>query len=63
MLKKNILASNSIYFSIKHSDKILEKYFYYLDRIFKTIGECEEGRDINSLLETPISESTFRRLN
>ncbi len=63
MLKHNILASNSVYLSIKHTDQILSKYFNTLSKIFKTIGECEQGRNIDDLLETPISESTFRRLN
>ena len=63
MLKHNILASNSVYLSIKHTDQILSQYFYTLSKIFKTIGECEQGRNIDDLLETPISGSTFRRLN
>ena len=63
MLKKKILATNSVYLSIKHTDEILSKYFENLKKIFKIIGECEEGRNIDNLLENPISENTFRRLN
>ena len=63
MLKKKILATNSIYLSIKHTDQVLKKYFENLKKIFATIGECEEGRNIDELLENPISENTFRRLN
>ena len=33
MLKKNILASNVIYLSTAHSEKLLDKYFYQLDKI------------------------------
>ena len=33
MLKKNILASNVIYLSVAHSEKLLEKYFYQLDKV------------------------------
>jgi glutamate-1-semialdehyde 2,1-aminomutase len=39
MLKSNILASNIIYLSISHTDKILKKYFKKLDIIFKIISE------------------------
>ena len=39
MLKFNILASNIIYVSISHTDKILEKYFIKLDKIFETISK------------------------
>ena len=34
MLKNNILASNVIYLSIAHTEKLLEKYFVYLDKVF-----------------------------
>ena len=33
MLKKNILASNVIYLSTAHSEKLLDKYFYQLDKV------------------------------
>jgi glutamate-1-semialdehyde aminotransferase len=33
MLKKNILASNVIYLSIAHTKKLLENYFYELDKV------------------------------
>lgn len=33
MLKHNILASNVIYLSVAHNEKLLEKYFKHLDRI------------------------------
>ena len=35
MLKKNILATNSIYISTKHNSNNLKKYFKNLDYIFK----------------------------
>ena len=62
-LKENILASNSIYTCIDHTEIILEKYLNKLDKIFSTIAECENGRDIKSILNTPIAHDTFRRLN
>ena len=63
MLKRKFLASNSIYLSVAHKNKIIDNYLYELDKIFKVIGECEEGRNIYSLLETPVCSSGFKRLN
>ncbi len=63
MLKKNFLASNAIYVCIDHSDDLIENYISELEKVFKLIKECEDGRDISSLLEGPISHSGFERLN
>ena len=61
MLKQNILASNVIYASIAHENKILEKYFDNLNKIFKKITQCEEGSEnIFNLLETKVSLSGIR---
>ena len=63
LLKDSILASNTIYFSTEHSDKNMNRYFKSLEKVFNLIAECENGRDINSLLEGPVSHNTFERLN
>ena len=63
MLKRGFLASNCIYASIKHSSKILNSYFENLDEIFKTLSECEKGKDIEKLLETQACHSGFNRIN
>jgi len=63
MLKKNFIASNSIYVCIDHSDNLIDGYICELEEVFKLIKECEDGRDISSLLEGPISHSGFERLN
>jgi len=63
MLKKGYLASNSIYVCTEHTQIIVDEYFLKLDSIFATIGECEKGVDIYSLLEGPLSHSGFSRLN
>ena len=63
MLKQRILASDTIYLSTEHTDKVLQKYYFYMSKIFKIIGECESGGNIDRLLETPISVNTFKRLN
>ena len=64
MLKINILATNSIYVSTAHNKRILKKYFNNLDLIFKTISNCEKGKDdIYRYLESDICETDFARLN
>lgn len=63
MLKQHYLASNCIYVCTEHKTEILDEYFELLDPIFKMIKECEDGRDIKSLLESPICHGGFKRLN
>ena len=63
MLKKGYLASNTCYSCIDHSGEIISNYLNNLDPIFKTISECEEGKNIDQLLEGPICHSGFKRLN
>ena len=63
LLKKGIMGSNLVIFSVCHSSQIIEKYLYELDKIFKIIGECEKGRCIYKLLEHPLCITDFKRLN
>jgi glutamate-1-semialdehyde 2,1-aminomutase len=63
MLKKGYLASNSVYSSIEHTPDIVNNYFENLEPIFLLIQECENGKDINSLLQGEVSHSGFKRLN
>ena len=63
MLKKGYLATNSIYVCIDHSQNIVKNYFSELEPIFAVINECENGKNINSLLEGPVCHSGFKRLN
>ena len=63
MLKKGYLASNIIYVSTAHKREIIDSYLVEIDKIFKTIGECENGKDINQLLDYPVAHSGFERLN
>ena len=63
MLKKGYLASNTAYACIEHTSEILEGFFYELDPVFKLIKECEEDRDIKTLLRGPVCDSGFKRLN
>ena len=63
MLKSNILASNSIYSSIAHTEKMFQFYYEKIDKIFKKIKKCEEGDDINKLLRFKIANNSFGRIN
>tara|TARA_B100000900_G_C20592588_1_gene722152 strand:- start:891 stop:2192 length:1302 start_codon:yes stop_codon:yes gene_type:complete len=62
MLKKNILASNMIYVCICHNSENLDKYFYYLEKLFKNIKDFEDGKNIDDFLDGPISHNSFRRI-
>jgi glutamate-1-semialdehyde 2,1-aminomutase len=57
------LAGNSIYVCTAHTPDIVESFFEHLDPIFSLIEECEEGRDIMSLLKGPVCHEGFKRLN
>ena len=61
MLKKKILASNAIYCSTAHKEKILIKYFNILNDIFYKISKVESGqKNIKEYLQSEISLSGMR---
>ena len=63
MLKNNYLASNSVYVCTEHSDEIINEYFDLIEPVFITISECENGRNVDDLLDGPVCHSGFKRLN
>lgn len=63
MLAKGYLASNSVYVCTEHTPDIVDGYFDALDSIFGLIKECEEDRDVMSLLKGPVCHAGFQRLN
>jgi glutamate-1-semialdehyde 2,1-aminomutase len=63
MLSKGYLAGNSVYVCTEHTPAALDGYFAELDPIFAIIKECEEGRDVMSLLKGPVCHGGFKRLN
>ncbi|UYO93980.1 aminotransferase class III-fold pyridoxal phosphate-dependent enzyme [Pollutimonas sp. M17] len=63
MLAKAYLAGNSVYVCTEHSPEIINGYFESLEPIFALIAECENGRDVQSLLKGPICHGGFKRLN
>ena len=61
MLKKKFLASTAIYCSTAHKDKIINRYFDILDKIFLKIVKFEENKvNYKKFLETPLSISGLR---
>ena len=61
MLKHKILAWNSIYVSISHNQKVLDRYYNILDKIFKDIKDCiDQRKNIKFLLKSPVSIAGMR---
>ena len=63
MLAKGYLAGTSVYVCTEHTPEIVAGYFEALDPIFSVIQDCEDGRDVMTLLKGPVCQSGFSRLN
>lgn len=63
MLSKGYLATNSVYVCTEHSPEIIEGYTQALDEVFALIKECEDGRDVKTLLKGEVCHAEMRRLN
>jgi glutamate-1-semialdehyde 2,1-aminomutase len=63
MLAKGYLAGTSVYTCTEHTPRIVDSYFEALDPVFALIKECEDGRDVTSVLNGPVCHSGFKRLN
>lgn len=63
MLAKGYLAGTSVYVCIDHTHEVVADFFATLEPIFALIKECEEGRDVMSLLKGPVCHAGFKRLN
>lgn len=63
MLRTGYLATNLMFICTEHSPEILDGYFEALDPVFGLIRQCEDGKDVMSLLKGPVCHSGFRRLN
>ena len=62
MLRKKILATNSVYCCIDH-DKYLKTYFSALEKIFYEVGHFLRGKDIMKSLKYPVCKNGIYRLN
>lgn len=63
MLSKGYLAGVSVYVCTEHTPKVVDDFFAALDPVFSLIRECEDGRDVASLLKGPVCHAGFKRLN
>ena len=63
MLAKGYLAGNSVYVCTEHTSDVVADFFEALDPIFALVKECQEGRDVMSILKGPICHGGFKRLN
>jgi glutamate-1-semialdehyde 2,1-aminomutase len=63
MLKKGYLAGSSVYVCTEHKPEVIDGYFTALDPVFALIKQCEDGAEVNSLLQGPICHAGFKRLN
>ncbi len=63
MLKRGYLATTCCYTAVAHTDKIVEEYLENLNEVFEIIQKCENGKNIDELLNGPICHDGFKRLN
>ncbi len=63
MLARGYLAATAVYTCTAHTPDIVDGYFEALDPVFALIRDCEDGRDVMSLLNGPVAHSGFTRLN
>ena len=63
MLKQGFLAANSVYVCTEHTEKVIDAYIEALSPIFLTITECENGHNVDDLLEGTVCHAEFKRLN
>ena len=62
MLRYNYLASNLIYISICHNKKVIDKYIFYLDKVFKKIKIFLDSKIKKNILKGSVCHATFKRL-
>ncbi|NOZ32264.1 MAG: aminotransferase class III-fold pyridoxal phosphate-dependent enzyme [Alphaproteobacteria bacterium] len=63
MLEKGFLAANAVYVSAAHTPEVVAAYFEALEPVFALIRQCEQGRDVTTLLKGPVCHGGFSRLN
>jgi len=63
MLAQGYLASDCTYLCTEHTPEVIAAFLDTLDPVFALIRECEEGRDVVSLLKGSVCHERFKRLN
>ena len=51
------------YVCTEHTENVVNAYFDALDSVFSTIADCENGQNVDDLLEGPVCHVGFKRLN
>ena len=62
-LKRGILGSDTIYVSVAHTKKILNKYYKVVDIIFKKLSKFKNNSDLLKNIETELCLDNLPRLN
>ena len=63
MLAKGYLAGTSVYACTEHTPAVVDAFFEALDPVFGLVRECEDGREVGTLLKGPVCHGGFKRLN
>jgi glutamate-1-semialdehyde 2,1-aminomutase len=63
MLKKGYLASTGVYACTSHHPDIVLDYLEALGKVFAMVADCENGVNVECLLEGPVCHAGFTRLN
>ncbi len=63
LLKEGFLANNAFYASIAHNKNILSNYIEILDHVFKKIKSFENIKNPIEVLDGPVCETGFKRMN
>ena len=63
MLKKGVLASNTVFLTVFHNKKVIDEYIKKLDPIFSKIKKFETVNKNYKFLDGPVCHTSFKRLN
>ena len=62
VLNERFLATNLMFICTEHLPEVLDRYFEALDPVFALMRQCEDGKDVMDLLNSPVCHGDFRRL-
>ena len=63
MLKKNILAINSIYISTSHTKKIMDFYFKNFENVISKLSKVKNTKPIKKILKTSVCGIIMKRFD
>ena len=62
MLKRGFLASTTIYLSLAHTSKTIQRYLRHADAVFALISKAIRRNELKQLLHGPVCHAGFQRL-